>query len=234
MKIADVHNFIYFVLRKGKNAMISHEWIDESLHSAQLSRFSELLPPNPGPNPVPRQQIEYGTSVNGMDYLFPFKKKKDFYQDDTENGLLKLEDDYAHLRAIYVLSYNNKYERTKYVGVPILNENQLADRLSSQIINPTCNRPVGIEVYEGVKAIQLYPQEAFYGRYYYFSKPVKPKYAYTMDGRKEVQNMDNSIDLVWDDESVNAIIYKALQPLGINLKEPMNVQWAQYKEQKGS
>lgn len=236
MNIADVHNFIFFVLKKNKDTMISHEWIDEALHSAQMGRFTELLPPKsiPGQAPVPVSQIEYGTSVNGMDYLLPFKKMKDFEQTDTPAGLLALQDDYAHLRAIYILSYNNKHERTSYRGVPILSENQLAERLSSQIINPTCSNPVGIMIYDKGPQIQIYPTQPCYGRYYYFCKPIKPKYAYTLNGRVETQDTGNSVDLAWDDESVFAIIWKALQPLGVNLTAPMDVQWAQYKEQKGS
>lgn len=234
MTIAEVHNFIYFILDKARLGRISHESIDDAFHHAQLSRFTELLPPKsePGRPPIPVNQIEYGTTVNGMDYLYPFKKMKDFSQDDTPDGLLKFEADYAHLRAIYVLSYNNKHQRTKYAGVPILNENQLSDRLSSQIIFPVPSRPVGIEVYDSGKAVQLYPQQGMAGRYYYFGMPVKTKYAYTVAGRTETQDMENSIDPAWDDESVNAIIWKAIQPLGVNLNAPMDVQWAQYKEKK--
>ena len=231
MNIADVHNFIFFVLKKSKNAMVTHEWIDDSLHSAQLSRFSELLPPKPGPNAIPVQQVEYGTTVNGMDYLLPFKKKVDFFQDDTPNGLLLLADDYSHLRAIYVLSYSNKYQRSTYRGVSILSENQLPERLSSQIIMPTDRNPVGIMVYDTKPGIQIYPQKPFYGRYYYFSKPVKPKYAYVINGRTETQNVQDSVDLVWDDESINSIIWKALQPLGLNLMDNQDITFAQYKEQ---
>lgn len=233
MTIADVHNFIYFIIRKTKNEMVSHEHIDDALHAAQLSRFSDLLPApsNPGIQPLPQNKIEYGTSANGMDYLFPFKKKKDFLQQDTLKGLLKLETDYAHLRAVYVLSYNNKYQRTKYIGIPILNENQLADRLSSQIINPTPDRPVAIEVYADGKAIQIYPQQGFAGRYYYFSTPIKPKYAYTMNGRVETQDLSASVDLQWDEESTNKIIWVALTSIGVVVNEPMEVQLAQYKQQ---
>jgi len=236
MTIADVHDYIFFILDKSKQDMVSHEWIDSALHSAQLSRFSELLPAQsePGRAPVPVSQIEYGTSTNAMDYLFPFKKKKDFFQDDTPNGLLLLEDDYSHLRAIYVLSYSNKYQKSTYRGVSILSENQLPERLSSQIIMPTDRNPVGIMVYNGGKAIQIYPQKGFSGSYYYFSTPVKPRFAYTVDGLTETQDLGNSVDLVWDDESQNAIIWKALQPLGINIDDTLAIQWAQSKEQKGS
>jgi len=234
MDIASIHDFIFFVLRKEQNAIISHEQVDDALHAAQMSRFGELLPAKsePGQQPAPLQQVEYGTTTNSMDYLFNFKKKFDFSQDETPLGMVSLPSDYAHLRAVYTLSYNNKYERTKYVGIPILSENQLAERLSSQIINPTCDRPVGIMVYEAGKKIQLYPQQPFFGRCYYFSIPVKPKYAYTTDGRTITQNIGDSVGLLWDDESTNLIMYKALQILGVNLQFPMVIQWSQYKEQK--
>lgn len=234
MDIQSIHNFILSILNKDENAIVSHEKIDDALHSAQMGRFTECLPPRTDQAPVPVQQVAYGTTTNAMDYLAPFKKADDFNQDDTPEGLLSLPSDYAHLTGAYVMVYNNKHEKIAHAGVPVLNENQLADRLSSQIITPSCRWPVGTLVYDSGNKLQIYPKQPFAGHYYYFCKPIHPKFAYTTNGRVVTYDEGNSIQLLWDDESINIIIYKALQILGVKLEFPLAIQWGQYKDQKGS
>jgi len=232
MDIKVIHGFILFVLDKDQDDLVSHERIDDVLHSAQMARFSECLPGNIGV--TPRNQVPYGTTVNSIDYLAPFKHKVDFNQNDTPGGLLSMKTDYAHLAGIYTMNYNNKHERVGYPGVAIIDENQLATRLNSQVIYPTCSAPVGVMVYDTVQKIQIYPMKPCMGHYYYFAKPTKPEYAYTTDGRTEIYDPENSTQLLWDDENVNIIIYKVLELLGIKLQFPLVTQWAQYKEQAQS
>ena len=119
-----------------------------------------------------------------------------------------------------------------YYSIKMTNEDELADKLNSQINPPIQTAPVG--EYITLATIQLYPQENIYnGFVQYLRRPKRPIYGYdVVGGRTIVYNPSQSLQLEWRDNDVNAILLKALASIGINLSDQEVYQFAQIKSQE--
>ena len=119
-----------------------------------------------------------------------------------------------------------------YFSIKMTNEDELADKLNSQINPPIQSAPVG--EYIGLGEIQLYPQiNSYDGFVQYLRRPQMPIYGYdVVGGRSIVYNPSQSIQLEWRDNDVNAILLKALASEGINLSDQEVSQFAQIKSQE--
>lgn len=119
-----------------------------------------------------------------------------------------------------------------YYSIKMTNEDELADKLNSQINPPVETAPVGEYVTLG--EIQLYPQVNTYeGFVQYLRRPKKPIYGYeVVGGRSIVYNPSQSIQLEWRDSDVNTILLKALSSIGINLSDQEVSQFAETKSQQ--
>lgn len=119
-----------------------------------------------------------------------------------------------------------------YYSVKMTNEDELADKLNSQINPPLATAPVGI-MYQR-RSIQLFPSDTVYtGFVNYMRRPVKPVYGYSVvGGRSIVYNPSQSVQLEWKDTDVNFILLKALSSVGINLSDQEVSQFAEMKSQE--
>jgi hypothetical protein len=122
--------------------------------------------------------------------------------------------------------------RDTYYSVKMTNEDELADKLNSQINPPTANLPVGI-MYQR-RSIQLFPSNIVYtGFVHYMRRPVKPVYGYSVvGGRVIVYDPASSVQLEWKDTDINFILLKALSSIGINLSDQEASQFAEMKSQE--
>ena len=95
------------------------------------------------------------------------------------------------------IQYTNQIGNTGYYSVKMTNEDELADRLNSQINPPIASAPVGVMLRR--KFIQLYPiNTAYNGFVNYMRRPKKPVYGYSVvGGRSIVYEPDNSVQLEW-------------------------------------
>jgi hypothetical protein len=130
------------------------------------------------------------------------------------------------------ITYPNAIGGTGYYSVKMTNEDELADKLNSQINPPSATAPVG--VMSRRKFIQLYPNNTGYSGFVnYMRRPKKPVYGYSVvGGRSIVYNPSQSVQLEWKDTDVNFILLKALSSIGINLSDAEVSQFAQLKSQE--
>lgn len=227
MNIQDTHNLILLIVNKEQNAYLSHEDIDLVLDRAQLALFNQYytnpkLPPN-------AQPYTYGNNQPIDDALSPFKSKYTFTT--SSNGIVTLPNDFMHLLSAYTTVYNSTLARNVYSAVQVLNEEELIQRLESQVIPITNDDPIGIM--NSQNRIQLFPEQVSSGGVYYFRRPLAPVFAYTQSGRVITYNSGSSQDLEWRDSDVLNVISIALSYYGLNMSSQDVMQFAELKNQQG-
>lgn len=231
MDIKVTHDTINFYLNKDQNVYLSHEEIDEVLDRAQMALFNQY---HTNPKlPAQTQASLYGESQRIDDALSPFKELYTFAPVDTPGGVITMAPNlnYQHLISLYTTVYNSTLGRNVYSGVQVLNEEELIERLESQIIPVSSGDPVAIMNKQN--KIQLFPPTGATGGVYYFRRPLKPVFAYTQSGRTVTYDDANSVDLEWKDIDVNNIISIALSYFGIHMSAMEVIQFAQAKTQEG-
>jgi hypothetical protein len=290
MTIKEIHDYIVFILNKETTGYISHDDIDAAIDRGQMSKFMELYsnPKQHQPGrPIP--PIVYGQTQKISDDLRFFKHRKQFTTNN--NGILDLGNftnsgggsnpEYLHLLGLYVVGTlnstpNNTYtitdgtiafatgtaNRTYSKPVKVVSEDQLADRLVSQVASPSTLSPIGI-LGDGGKKIQLFPESQHSGFIMYLTRPTKPRFSHVVDGRKIVHNPSTtssasftasnaltlpngtavsagasyslvpSIELNWPEDCINDIINKALVSLGVHIEDLNVYQYSEVKNQTG-
>jgi hypothetical protein len=260
---------------------VSHNDIDTAIDRGQMSKFMELYgnPKQYQPGrPIP--PIAYGQTQKISDDLRFFKRREQFTS--TSAGIIEFTNltEYLHLLGVYVVGTLNNTPSNTYVvtdgtvaysagtssrtfakPVKVVSEDQLADRLVSQVSAPSTTSPIGILGDSGNK-IQLFPEVEHSGYIMYLSKPIKPLFSHVVDGRKIVHNststaatftagstltlpdgtivnagatytLPGSIELNWAEDCVNDIINKALSSLGVHLEDQNVTQYTEVKNQTG-
>jgi|TARA_B110000091_G_C13773097_1_gene457608 hypothetical protein len=281
MTIKEIHDYIVFILNKETTGYVSHNDIDTAIDRGQMSKFMELYgnPKQYQPGrPIP--PIAYGQTQKISDDLRFFKKREQFTS--TSAGIIEFTNltEYLHLLGVYVVGTLNNTPNNTYVvtdgtvaysagtssrtfakPVKVVSEDQLADRLVSQVSAPSTTSPIGILGDSGNK-IQLFPEVEHSGYIMYLSKPIKPLFSHVVDGRKIVHNstssaatftagstltlpdgtivnagatytLPGSIELNWAEDCVNDIINKALSSLGVHLEDQNVTQYTEVKNQTG-
>jgi hypothetical protein len=122
--------------------------------------------------------------------------------------------------------------RDVYYSVKMTNEDEIGDRLNSQINPPLETAPVGQMV--AARTIQLFPSNRVYtGFITYMRRPKKPVYGYSIvGGRSIVYDPSSSVQLEWKDSDINFILLKGLASIGINLSDQEVSQFAELKSQE--
>lgn len=229
MDINDIHSVVLFYLNKEQNGYVTHEEIDDVLDRAQMVLFNQY---HTNPKlPAQAQANVYGESQRIDDALSPFKATYVLNAGNTPGGLITLPAGYMHLINLYTTVYNSQLGRNVYSGVQMLSEEELVERLESQIIPPTADDPVGIMLSQN--RIQLYPSTTATGQVNYFTRPVKPVFAYTQVGRVITYNQAGSTQMLWKDMDINNIISTALSYFGLNFSSQEVMQFAELKNAQG-
>jgi hypothetical protein len=122
--------------------------------------------------------------------------------------------------------------QTHYYPVKMSNEDELANRLNSQIDPVNITSPVGEVISLG--QIQLYPQSNLYdGNVVYMRRPLKPVYAYNVIGGRTIEyDAANSTELEWRESDITMVLLKGLSSIGINLSDQEVSSFAQVKSQE--
>lgn len=234
MDLKVIHDTILYYLDKEQNGYVSHEEIDLILDKAQLALFNQY---HTNPKlPAQVQASNYGESQRIDDALSPFKAKYTFTGGGspvniTSGGVITMPSNYMHLISLYTTVYNSTLGRNVYSGVQVLNEEELIERLESQVIPVSVDDPIAIM--NASNQIQLFPEQAQSGGVYYFRRPVAPVFVYTQSGRTITYNSGSSTQMEWRDVDINNIISIALSYYGLNLGAQDVVQFAQAKIQEG-
>lgn len=174
---------------------------------------------------------KYATSQLIKDALSPFRAFYDFTPSDMISGYIIVPPDSGYLDLLDIqINYNISNLSVPY-GVPLVNEDERAKRLRSQVDPVTVTSPVGEQI--APRYFLLYPVGNTYtGRVTYFKRPQKPVFGYSViSGRVIVYDPTTSTQLLWRDTEINQLILKALEVAGINLSEGELAQFAEQKTQ---
>jgi hypothetical protein len=211
--INKTHDLLLFLLRKYQGGYLSHEEIDSVLDRAQIEYFDEIKP-------------AFGLNQQMHDALLPFKSEYVFTNVSSPSGVISLPSDYYHLLSIETVVMESS--NTLYIGVPLVGEDELADRRTSQLI-PLTTKTTVARLKAG-NLLQLYPKQVNAGTIYYLKRPATPVYAYTGSGRSAAYDSAGATHLEWNEPTVENIIWKALKMLGVNTQDAGIIQMAQAKE----
>lgn len=229
MTIQDIHNTILFILDKEQQGFVTHGEIDDMLDRAQMVLLNQYF--NNPRMPLAAQPQAYSENQRIHDSLSAFKDRYTFTTADTASGVLTLPVDFMHLLSLYTTVFNGTLARNVYSAVQILNEEELIERLESQVIPVSADDPIGIMNKQN--KIQLFPETPKAGGCFYLRRPAKPVFGYTQSGRTVTYNSVTSTQLEWKQSDIQNIIVIALQYLGINLSAQDVVQFAEVKSQQG-
>lgn len=221
MDLNDVHELLRVFLNDEQSGKHSPGELDGFLHRAQMWELSDKFD-------------LYSKTQKLHDSLSVFSTKFQFTS--AAGGLIQLPIDekvnpcYEHLLSVWIQYYDNAEQRTRYKAVKMINEDELPDRLDSQILEPTVTDPVGVQPGNG--KIQLYPETAMSGYGFYLRRPLKPDFKFSKNGRDIIYNPTTSTQLEWKDSSMNKILMKALQFAGVNVDDKMIMQYTEAKNQQ--
>ncbi|HMW10865.1 MAG TPA: hypothetical protein PJ987_10540 [Bacteroidia bacterium] len=202
MDLNDQINFLNFWIAKERGQFYTIPELENLLDYGQMSVFDDL-------------HQKYATSQRIKDALIPFKE---IYNFTTLTSGYVIVPDSRYLKFLDLQIYYNISDRRVYYPVKLINEDERADRLNSQIDPVTSTSPIGEQT--AVKTFRLYPAHAYNGNVTYLRRPVKPVFGYNViSGRVIVYNPATSTQLEWGQDWINTILIKALKSIGINIKE---------------
>lgn len=177
-------------------------------------------------------QPKYATSQRVKDAMAPFRTAWTFTPANTISGYIPIPYNlnYLNLLDLYIVYQISGV--TRYVPVVMVNEDERAERLNSQIDPVTVTSPIGEISAPGL--IRIYPQGIGYdGTATFLRRPVAPVFAYTLISQRViVYDAANSTQLEWRETEQDAVILKALASLGINLSDQEISQFAELKNQQ--
>ena len=218
MTLQDCFDFLNFWINKSTGAFYTIPELELIVDRGSISLFSDYQP-------------KYATSQRVKDALAPFKATYDFTPTTTVSGYIVIPSNSNYLNLIDVQVQYAISNRTIYAGVTMVNEDERANRLNSQIDPVTVTSPIGEII--APRYIRLYPTSGYTGTVTYFRRPVKPVFAYTViSGRVIVYDHANSTQLEWNEGTVNQVLVKALSSIGINIGEQDVQQYAELKSQQ--
>lgn len=218
MNIQEAHDFLNFWINKNTGAFYTIPEIDLIIDRGQMSLYSDLKP-------------KYATSQLVKDSLSPFRRVYPFTPTDTISGYIVVPDlEYLDLLDLQI-TFDISGRGIGYYPIDMVNEDERAHRLNSQIDPVTITSPVGEET--APRYFRMYPLAGYTGSVTYFRRPRKPVFSYTLvSGRIPIYNPITSVQLEWKETDQNAVLLKALQSIGINLSAQEIQNFAQIKTQE--
>lgn len=227
MNIDDIHNFILLLANKEQTSWMTPAEIDSYIHRAQIDEFNKWAP-------------LYGKDETATKACDPFKTKFTINGATSPGGLITLpgydatnDDDptvFMHLLGGVIVSYDNTVNPstgqpygTKYWPMEFVGDDELADRLNSQLKPVTPSTPVAQTVGQG--EIQLWPQQPNGGWLFYLAVPIAPVAYYSQTGRVLTYQAGQSTQLQWNEAFITPIIARACKYLGINMDYDRLVQY---------
>lgn len=215
MTIAQCVDFLNFWIRKERGAFYTIDELMLLMDRGQMAYYNDIVP-------------KYATSQIIKDCLSPFRVKLQFTDNDTTDGLLTIGGNFLDLLDVTI--HFDQNGRTVYYPVKMTNEDEIGDRLNSQIDPPTTEAPVGEVV--GLGQIQFYPAvDEYTGAARYLRRPNPPTCTYEVIGGRVI-NITGGTPLEWRDSDVDAILLKSLSSIGINLSDQEVSQFAEMKTQE--
>jgi hypothetical protein len=208
-------DFINFWYKKNTGSYFTVSELEQVIDRGQMSLYEDLQP-------------KYATSQRIKDALVPFRDTYDFNSTNTVSGYIVVPSNRNYLNLLDVQVHFGISGREFYVPVHMINEDERAHRLNSQIDPVTTSAPIGEMT--APRYIKLYPTSGYTGTVTFLRRPVIPVFNYTLiSGRVIVYNQEASTQLEWPENWITPVLIKALQNIGINLGSADLVQWSEAK-----
>lgn len=214
MDLNEQINFLNFWVAKERGQFFTIPELENLLDVGQMSLFDDL-------------HRKYATSQNIKDALSPFKEVYNFTTAVSGYVIVPDED---YLKFLDLQIYFNISDRRVYYPVKLINEDERADRLNSQLDPVTITSPIGEQTAR--KTFRLYPVNAYNGNITYLRRPVRPVYGYNVISGWVI-NYDplTSTQLEWGQDWITPILVKSLASIGINIKDADVSGFAQAKSE---
>lgn len=219
MDLQESFDFLNFWINKYSGNFYTIPELELLTDSGQMSLYEDLQP-------------DYATSQRIKDALAPFLVNYDFTPSDTISGYIVIPSNSNYLNLLNVQIEYTISGRTFYVGVKMINPDERASVLNSQMNPVTITNPAG--EMRTPRLIKLYPQGVGYtGTIDYLRRPIKPVFGYTIiSGRVIVYNPNSSVQLEWPQNWITPLLIKSLESIGINLSDQEISQWSEMKAQQ--
>ena len=215
MNISEAVDFIQFWVNKKVNSFYTVSECVSVIDAGQMAMYRDLKP-------------KYAVSQWVKDALSPFREPYNFTTAVSENVIVP---DTYYLDLLDIQIFFQVSNRTVYAPVKLINEDERANRLNSQVDPVTTTSPIGEQI--GLRTFRLYPAGVYNGNVTYLRRPVKPVYGYTViSGRVIVYDPNTSTQLEWRETEHIPILLKGLQSMGINLSDQEIQNFAQLKTQE--
>jgi hypothetical protein len=220
MNISECLDFLNFWVNKKNNAWLTVNEAIEVIDRGQIAYYTDL-------------QSRYATSQRIKDALAPFRDSYDFTNADSLLGVITVPSarNYMDLLDISINYAVSGRGITAYVPIALINEDERAERLNSQLDPVTATNPIGEQTGQGV--FQLWPKIQYTGTVNFLRRPVKPVFGYTtISGRVLVYDSATSTQLEWNEQHIVPVLLKALASIGVNLSDEEASNFAQIKSQE--
>ncbi len=200
MTLEEAFEFIQFWVNKKTGAWFTVSEIQSVINRGQTAYYSDLKP-------------KYATSQAVKDTLSPFRSVYNFTTQVSGNVIVP---DINFLDLLDIQIYFGISSRTVYAPVKLLNEDERANRLNSQLNPVTVTSPIGEQT--APRTFRLYPAASYNGNVTYLRKPLDCVFGYSVvSGRVIAYNPLTSVQLEWKETDVVPILLKGLESIGINL-----------------
>ncbi len=227
MNIDTAYEFVKDLANKDQRGFIPSAKFNRYAERAQMEvfmqRYGNPKEYQPG-RPIPR--IAYDMTQKIHDDLRPFLKP--WILSIDRNGQAPYPADYVHPSAIRYVVYSgdSSYE----TPVEVIPDDKAGYRLSSTVVPPSRQYPICV-LYD--QHIQFYPASLGSVKFSYLRQPRIPKWGFTIVNSREVYDAGSSVDFEFPDEVHNEICIKILSYVGIKMREPELVQYAEGKDRQG-
>lgn len=212
MNLQQVFNYLNFFINKYTGAWYTVTELEQLLDRGQMAYYSDI-------------KAKYATSQLVKEILSPFRS---LYNFTTQVSGYVIVPDTAYLDLLDIQIYFTVSNRTVYAPVKLVNEDERANRLNSQIDPVTATSPIGEQV--TTKTFRLYPAGIYNGNVTYLRRPIAPVFGYSvLSGRVIVYDSGTSTQLEWRETELVPIMLKSLQSIGINLRDAEIAQFSEAK-----
>lgn len=215
-----IYEYINFLLNK-ESYWKSPSEVMEVLHHAQMGYVMDKIG-NPAKYQVghPIPPVSYQITKMVSEHLRPLVKGETI---PVTNGSFFVPQDFLYPTSLRLSKNGGK--------VDIVDDDKVSDRLASKIRIVDKDHPI-VEI--SGNGYTVHPSTGVPSVYLKYLKiPPKPVYSTDILGDNEVYNDSKSVDLVWNGMAKEEIIARALQALGLNVKDGTVLNFGQYKTQQG-
>ncbi len=180
MNLNEAFEFLNFWINKKNGAFYTIPELEAVCNRGQTAYYSDI-------------KSKYATSQEVKDTLSPFRVVYNFTT--LVSGYVIVTDP-LYLDLLDIQIYFQISDRRMYYPVKLVNEDERANRLNSQIDPVTITSPIGEQT--APRTFRLYPASPYNGNVTYLRQPVDVVFGYSVvSGRVIVYNPLTSVQFEW-------------------------------------